>query len=186
MKLHAYDGSSGPTETAMPEPIREQLVEEVQSWLDDPLLSADNIADALLPIVQAYADKQAARALETVDQLMAARYRDAWAAWTAHVQPGDNERGPSAESRIAWARVNQALDDKEAIARLTTLASRPSADAEALRETLRIHHPIMRSETGPFSGCRCGGVKLGQDVIAHVVEHLRARAAALDPTGDPR
>lgn len=46
--------------------------------------------------------------------------------------------------------------------------------AVQLRDALRIHHPIMRSETGPFSGCRCGQVQLGQDVIAHVVEHLRA------------
>jgi hypothetical protein len=53
----------------------------------------------------------------------------------------------------------------------------PPAGAEAnaaLRDALRIHHPIMRSETGPFSGCRCGQVQLGQDVIAHVVAHLRA------------
>lgn len=45
---------------------------------------------------------------------------------------------------------------------------------DALREALRVHHPIMRSETGPLSGCRCGAVKLGQDVIAHVVTELRA------------
>jgi hypothetical protein len=55
-----------------------------------------------------------------------------------------------------------------------------SADA-ALRDALRVHHPIMRSETGPFSGCRCGQARLGQDVIAHVVEHLRA---ALAPQAD--
>jgi hypothetical protein len=47
------------------------------------------------------------------------------------------------------------------------------APDDGLREALRTHHPIMRSETGPFSGCRCGGVKLGQDVIEHVVGHLR-------------
>lgn len=57
------------------------------------------------------------------------------------------------------------------------LAARPSADTETLRDALRVHHPIMRSETGPFSGCRCKGVGLGEDVIAHVVGHL---AAALD------
>lgn len=45
---------------------------------------------------------------------------------------------------------------------------------DTLRDALRIHHPIMRSETGPFSGCRCGQVRLGQDVIAHVVTELRA------------
>jgi hypothetical protein len=43
---------------------------------------------------------------------------------------------------------------------------------QQLREVLRRHHPIMRSETGPFSGCRCGQVKLGQDVIAHVLDQL--------------
>lgn len=42
-----------------------------------------------------------------------------------------------------------------------------------LRDALRIHHPIMRSETGPFSGCCCGAVKLGEDVIEHVVTELR-------------
>lgn len=47
---------------------------------------------------------------------------------------------------------------------------------DKLAEALRTHHPIMRSETGPFSGCRCGQVKLGQDVIAHVVAHLEAAA----------
>lgn len=47
-------------------------------------------------------------------------------------------------------------------------------DTIALRDALRIHHPVMRSETGPFSGCRCGQVRLGQNVIAHVVERLRA------------
>lgn len=47
---------------------------------------------------------------------------------------------------------------------------------EALRNVLRVHHPIMRSETGPFSGCRCGQVRLGEDVIAHVVEHLTTAA----------
>jgi hypothetical protein len=46
------------------------------------------------------------------------------------------------------------------------------ADGE-LRDALLTHHPIMRSETGPLSGCRCGQVKLGQDVIAHVVTELR-------------
>lgn len=51
-------------------------------------------------------------------------------------------------------------------------------DTERLRDALRVHHPIMRSETGPFSGCRCGGVGLGQDVIAHVVTEIRR---ALDP-----
>lgn len=54
-------------------------------------------------------------------------------------------------------------------------------DDQQLRDTLRIHHPIMRSETGPFSGCRCGQVGLGQDVIAHVVEHL---SAALNPRAE--
>lgn len=56
----------------------------------------------------------------------------------------------------------------------------PSAgqDTGQMRDALRIHHPIMRSETGPFSGCRCGGVQLGQDVIEHVVTELRR---ALDP-----
>lgn len=49
--------------------------------------------------------------------------------------------------------------------------------ADALTDALRIHHPIMRSETGLFSGCRCGGVRLGENVIKHVVEHL---AAALE------
>lgn len=50
----------------------------------------------------------------------------------------------------------------------------PASQAdEGLRDALRIHHPIMRSETGPFSGCRCGAVGLGQDVIAHVVAELR-------------
>lgn len=43
-----------------------------------------------------------------------------------------------------------------------------------LRNVLRGHHPIMRSETGPFSGCRCGGVRLGEDVIGHVVDELQA------------
>ena len=54
-------------------------------------------------------------------------------------------------------------------------APAPSAgqDTGRLRDALRVHHPIMRSETGPFSGCRCGGVKLGQDVIAHVVGELQ-------------
>lgn len=51
-------------------------------------------------------------------------------------------------------------------------AVRQLAD-NALRDALRIHHPIMRSETGPFSGCRCGQVRLGEDVIAHVVGELR-------------
>lgn len=54
--------------------------------------------------------------------------------------------------------------------------------AEELRDALRVHHPIMRSETGPFSGCRCGQVKLGQDVIGHVTDHLRA---ALAPQAGP-
>lgn len=54
-------------------------------------------------------------------------------------------------------------------------------DREALREALRDiflrdvlqrHHPIMRSETGPFSGCRCGAVRLGEDVIQHVIDQL--------------
>lgn len=55
-----------------------------------------------------------------------------------------------------------------------------SEDRDALRDALRTHHPIMRSETGPFSGCRCGQVKLGQDVIAHVVDHLGAALASED------
>ena len=49
-----------------------------------------------------------------------------------------------------------------------------------LRDALRVHHPIMRSETGPFAGCRCGQVRLGEDVIAHVVGEL---LAALDGEG---
>jgi hypothetical protein len=54
-------------------------------------------------------------------------------------------------------------------------------EVEALRDALRTHHPIMRSETGLFSGCRCGQVRLGQDVIAHVVGHLAAALAARRP-----
>lgn len=49
---------------------------------------------------------------------------------------------------------------------------------DALAAVLLKHHPIMRSETGPLSGCRCGGLGLGQDVIAHVAEHLRAALLA--------
>lgn len=49
-----------------------------------------------------------------------------------------------------------------------------AADVEALRRVLLDHHPIMRSETGPFSGCRCGQVRLGQDVIAHVAAAVAA------------
>jgi len=56
-----------------------------------------------------------------------------------------------------------------------------TADRETLRDVLRVHHPVMRSETGPFSGCRCGGVRLGQDVIQHVVDHL-ATALVPQPT----
>jgi hypothetical protein len=55
--------------------------------------------------------------------------------------------------------------------------------ADELREVLRRHHPIMRSETGPFSGCRCGQVKLGQDVIAHVLDHLLPVVASLIAQG---
>lgn len=43
-----------------------------------------------------------------------------------------------------------------------------------MHAALLAHHPIMRSETGPLSGCRCGGVGLGQDVISHVIEQLRS------------
>ena len=53
---------------------------------------------------------------------------------------------------------------------------------EMLRDVLRVHHPVMRSETGPFSGCRCGQVQLGQDVIAHVVDQLQAVYFCDDPT----
>lgn len=56
-------------------------------------------------------------------------------------------------------------------------------DAEQLRDALRVHHPIMRSETGPFSGCRCGQVRLGQDVIAHVVEQLVRATTGQAPGG---
>lgn len=57
-----------------------------------------------------------------------------------------------------------------------------AGDLDALlTEAVRRHHPIMRSETGPLSGCRCGAVRLGQDVIAHVVEHL---SAALNPRAE--
>jgi len=57
--------------------------------------------------------------------------------------------------------------------RVQTPAPSAGRDTGQLRDALRIHHPVMRSETGPFSGCRCGGVRLGQDVIAHVVGELR-------------
>jgi hypothetical protein len=43
---------------------------------------------------------------------------------------------------------------------------------DALRSALLKHHPIAHSETGALKGCRCGQVRLGQDVIAHVIEHL--------------
>jgi hypothetical protein len=46
-------------------------------------------------------------------------------------------------------------------------------EVEALRDALRTHHPIRRSETGL--------VRLGQDVIAHVVGHLAAALAARRP-----
>lgn len=60
-------------------------------------------------------------------------------------------------------------------------AAVPRAETgDKLRDALRVHHPIMRSETGPFSGCRCGRVRLGQDVIAHVVDHLRRALAGHD------
>lgn len=54
----------------------------------------------------------------------------------------------------------------------STYVSSGLSQADELRDALRVHHPIMRSETGPFSGCRCGGVRLGEDVIAHVVGEL--------------
>ncbi|HEX8321589.1 hypothetical protein [Longimicrobium sp.] len=51
------------------------------------------------------------------------------------------------------------------------------AEIEALRPVLLAHHPVMRSEDGPFSGCRCGQVRLGEDVIAHVAAELVAAQA---------
>lgn len=56
---------------------------------------------------------------------------------------------------------------------------------EMMRDVLRTHHPIMRSETGPLSGCRCGQVGLGQDVIAHVVDQLLAVYHCDDPSASP-
>ena len=44
-----------------------------------------------------------------------------------------------------------------------------------IRLVPRLHHPIMRSETGPFSGCRCGEVKLGEDVLEHVAAKIREK-----------
>lgn len=53
---------------------------------------------------------------------------------------------------------------------------------DGLRDALRAHHPTMRSETGPFSGCRCGRVGLGEDVIAHVIDELRRALGEDDGT----
>ena len=72
-----------------------------------------------------------------------------------------------------------------------------TADRDALAAALRIHHPIMRSETGPFSGCRCGQVGPGENVIAHAIDalvptvnrqiaaHLRAAANDLSVGYEP-
>jgi hypothetical protein len=68
-----------------------------------------------------------------------------------------------------WRGVRPVLDPRIPV---TGPVVRPGG-ADELIAALRIHHPIMRSETGPFSGCRCGQVRLGQDVIAHVVAELR-------------
>ena len=46
------------------------------------------------------------------------------------------------------------------------------ADREPLRDTLLAHHPIAHSQTGLLVGCRCGEVRLGEDVIQHVMEKL--------------
>lgn len=62
-------------------------------------------------------------------------------------------------------------------------------DDETLRDVLLKHHPIAHTMTGPLSGCRCGQVKLGEDVIAHVLDHLRTALGTLDDAtdaGDPR
>ncbi|HET6849857.1 MAG TPA: hypothetical protein VFH74_13405 [Gaiellales bacterium] len=64
--------------------------------------------------------------------------------------------GPHVQGRTYFDSVSAARDD----------------DNDRLRDALLTHHPIMRSETGPLSGCRCGGVKLGQDVIEHVLGEL--------------
>jgi uncharacterized protein YbaR (Trm112 family) len=65
--------------------------------------------------------------------------------------------------------------DLPGFVRHPSLYAQPAGrDTDRLRDVLRVHHPTMLSETGPFSGCRCGQVKLGQDVIAHVVGHLHA------------
>lgn len=45
-------------------------------------------------------------------------------------------------------------------------------DREPLRDTLLQYHPLARSRTGFLTGCRCGEVQLGEDVIQHVMEKL--------------
>lgn len=64
------------------------------------------------------------------------------------------------------------LDERPHLAALA--AARPDGDTGAVRDALLKHHPIAHSMTGALKGCRCGAVKLGQDVIAHVVAELRA------------
>lgn len=73
------------------------------------------------------------------------------------------------QAAARWPR--ETLNTRAAQSFLLSLAE--DTETLALRDALRIHHPIMRSETGPFSGCSCGAVELGEDVIVHVVTELR-------------
>lgn len=84
-----------------------------------------------------------------------------------------------ADDFAAWLEIAAAHNPlAAALAAAPAAPPTRSVDADALRDALRTHHPIMRSETGPFSGCRCGEVRLGQDVIAHVADRLAAALAA--------
>ncbi|MCZ2837158.1 hypothetical protein [Modestobacter sp. VKM Ac-2985] len=91
-------------------------------------------------------------------------------------------RAASSDEEVDAARDAIAQD----IADERALAARRPTEAEQLRDALRVHHPVMRSETGPFSGCRCKGVRLGEDVIAHVVGHLRAALDGAQPDPGPQ
>lgn len=52
--------------------------------------------------------------------------------------------------------------------------------AAVMAQVLTEHHALMNAPDGPFTGCECGGVKLGEGVQQHVAVEL---AKALDAAG---
>lgn len=85
---------------------REQIARALGQWYRRETHSEQlAIADAVLA-VPASADALALR--ERVEAMAESQYRKAWDEWTASVDAGK-------PSRLLWARVNQALDDKHAI-----------------------------------------------------------------------